>query len=134
MRELKFKWYIRGKNGEINIAIRSVENLIFGLQWRPDFTLMDRVQFTGLLDANNVEIYEGDIVCATDGGTGSYDAVVRWDDDGYRFFVDEGCDRLGLDEYTVIKPTVVGNIYENYDEYLPLIAYLNIPCPWQDKE
>jgi uncharacterized phage protein (TIGR01671 family) len=71
-----------------------------------NFILM---QFTGMADLKGKEIYEGDIVQDEDG----YIGVVKWDGDGYRWFVDDNCNLFGLDEYEMFGLEVIGNVHEN---------------------
>jgi uncharacterized phage protein (TIGR01671 family) len=72
-------------------------------------------QFTGLLDKNGVEIYEGDIIIYTDpSGCDSFIAQVIFNTDmtlsslEFGLWNKNGYQRLDLGEYEVI-----GNIYEN---------------------
>jgi hypothetical protein len=69
------------------------------------------VQCTGMMDEAGKEIYEGDIL--------QYEwdvwGVVTWDDSGYRYYLRDNYDNLGLDEFEIGPVKVLGNIYENPD-------------------
>jgi hypothetical protein len=67
------------------------------------------MQFTGAKDINGTEIYECDIVIDSDNCMG----VVVWDDEGYRWYVIDEVDNLGLDEWEFVGIEVISNIYEN---------------------
>lgn len=82
-----------------------------------DFSEIELMQFTGLLDKNGKEIYEGDIISSLyrrDGCKGVY--VVRWDEKSARFYGE----RHGIHQQinVTVSPLdwggceVIGNIYE----------------------
>ena len=119
MREIKFRiWDTRDKKmlkftvGILNTLINSFSDgrLIF-------------MQYTGLKDKQNREIYEGDILdyglwkdedCAERGVVGYSEKKATYIVSLYSWYGGEGYETLG-DEIKDNKAEVIGNIYENFE-------------------
>lgn len=114
-RELKFRFWIEKecKMADFKTAKRECDRL--SLLSMDGFIAM---QFTGLLDKNGIEIYEGDIVENTDNnvqeGEKPYKTKlkVEYVGGGFSFTGDRLC-MYGLRDNQQMSIEVVGNIYEN---------------------
>lgn len=70
------------------------------------------MQYTGLLDRNGKEIYEGDVVEWQPKNGTKERAVVNWDNERTRFV----CDVYGFNEREAKERIkIIGNVYENPD-------------------
>jgi len=112
-REIKFRAYIKSLDKIVNVeALRfSDEAIVIGESeltiYPTDYDLM---QFTGLKDKNDKELYEGDII---DIENGISKAIVKFKKGC--FYAPEGY-RLGGWENNLVE--IIGNVFEN-PELLP---------------
>lgn len=142
-REIKFRLHCKG-TGKILAYEEFNTTLNWGYYWYDATLLGDdqicqtsnyfrhehpigqvvRVEFTGLLDANGVEIYEGDLVSIHDYDDGEFlmSGVVKFGVRGYPAFdVFNKKNDTYTDEYNTftnddnLRLTVFGNIYQNKD-------------------
>lgn len=123
MREIKFRVFTR--NQMIIFTLFSAVPALF--TWRnliiPELQNNEPLmQFIGLQDMNDVDLYDGDIVRATSYGESNIYQIKYMGDDGYPAFdlvphVD--CDCNAISHYEAIGTIeIIGNIYEN-PELLP---------------
>jgi len=117
MKEIKFRaWY---KEDKVMSRRFTLENLQCGQGVLDDFNKMEIMQFTGLLDKNAKEIYEGDIIKHQDEGERF---EVYWSDINVSFKIIPISDKdinQELEDITFCENSkefeVIGNIYENKD-------------------
>lgn len=72
------------------------------------------MQWTGLIDRNDVKIYEGNIIKSQDGSDGTINTFIVRIDDSNGDFYPMTTDDIGY--HTELK-WVIGNIYENPKRY-----------------
>lgn len=81
--------------------------------WDLDTSERMKQQFTGLLDKNGKEIYEGDILsCEFPNRNANYQRVMEWEEGM------SNCCECSVDGYSSLdldSARVIGNIYENPD-------------------
>ena len=113
MREIKFKvWDGIGKIMSDSFSLYPPENLdnigtYYLIAWSKTINKgITLLQFTGLLDKNGKEIYEGDI---TKDGVGNIDQII-WHDAGYFAIQRNVVDHIFIEGSRI---EVIGNIYEN---------------------
>jgi uncharacterized phage protein (TIGR01671 family) len=115
MREIKFRAFLKKHKVITKIIILHFNlNFIFhdhiednSISYFEDIELM---QFTGILDKNGKEIYEGDIVLFSDWKP----KVIAFKDKSFAGFTLKNTD-LFLTTYDSERMEVIGNIYENPD-------------------
>lgn len=113
MREIKFRFWNREENQMI-----SGDTLAFE-EYAPLYQLLSQegiMQYTGIKDKNDREIYEGDIVHLSSDDGVDYKALIVFKDGGFCAIDgsenDYSVRRYGLSRYD-LKVEVIGNIFEN---------------------
>jgi len=131
-REIKFRAWVKKENSMVDITCidwtkqESQPNGWCACSWEDGFNesvdtqekdcvfpldQVELMQFTGLLDKDGKEIYEGDIVERPDGGN---PGLVRWFDGGYwGVEVESDVWSYMFDCNHPENHEVIGNIYEN---------------------
>lgn len=117
MREIKFRaWDNEKKKYFYNVSVLNGVAFYNGKVLSIAFGNVNHVieQFTGLLDKNNKECYEGDIVAIYDNTGTQQKYVLEWRQDMYQIIGIGGPGEwLCLEEFEGCE--IIGNIYENKD-------------------
>lgn len=115
MRELKYRFYYKGKRIEDNLTLREIAAKC-DFHWADD---VDVVEYTGLTDKNETEIYQGDVLRQIDHGQRErYWGVVVWRVTEFVVSYHKPTNKTWTDLTVVANGDcshweVVGNIYEN---------------------
>jgi hypothetical protein len=110
-REFKFRvWDIKNKEYYYNFEFGDGDDGYFSFGYLSENFIVQ--QFTGILDKNKKEIYEGDIIRYELGGKGR-NAEVWWDEEFAMFCFDRDYEFTFMDGAQNIE--VLGNIYETPD-------------------
>jgi len=119
MREIKFRAWDKENEKMMKVSSLHLENKEISVKENGTFRLFrmqDLMQYTGLKDKNNKEIYEGDIVLVKPGGTSTwYKTVVKFKEGAFIASLIDGEDYIyifnrGFDSNDF---EIIGNIYKN---------------------
>ena len=126
MREIKFRAW--DKVDGIWCSYKIIDGRVYFLDtdtglWYTKYRDFDLMQYTGVTDINNVEIYEGDIVEISKETSYLKDtAIVKFDKYSASFVLvvkDDDCGYLSYNFSShydkIISYKIIGNIYENKD-------------------
>ena len=108
MREIKFKLYQKYEDWNLT----DIVNIFQINDYSDDLANMEICQYTGLLDKNGVEIYEGDILQSSI-GCKSGKAIVEWNNKSSGFEAIMKPSTWCLLQSYLHTAKVIGNIYEN---------------------
>ena len=121
MREIKFRAWDKENKKMMKVSSLSLENKEIAVRENGTYHFfrmqnLELMQYTGLKDKNDKEIYEGDIVLVKPGGISTwYKTVVKFKEGGFIAGLING-----EDYFYIFNPgfdsddfEVIGNIYEN---------------------
>lgn len=114
MREIKFRYIVKDEFGELHTIIKTLGQIAHSATERNfsanNCEVVARDEWTGLLDANGREVYEGDVMARKDFYQGYQ---VLWSDSGGCWCLDSDRTRLHAGIIRKVNLAVIGNIYEN---------------------
>jgi len=118
MKEIKFRAFLKadGRIYEVlSVDFLNKEATLWdketAVNFEADFDEITLMQYTGMDDINENEIYEGDIIKYDDMNGEAHTQVIRYDDENGAFCCDRGA---FIDHFNCMwEIEVLGNIYEN---------------------
>lgn len=125
-REIKFRAYVKNLKllvpvEQIDFKFKTVEvDLSYGYGSTSEYDIdeVELMQFIGLRDKNDKEIYESDVVKVED-----YVAVIKWNVETCRFVINAQGEHLvcDFDYYYGKELEIIGNIHDN-PEFMEVVT------------
>lgn len=111
MREIKFKFLM--ENGEVTkpYYLRELidSNAYINIEYEYSSKIKQELQYAGLKDKNDIEVYRGDIIEDESG----FKYEVIFDNEESRYGAKYKNKIYDMNKKQIIKTKVIGNIYEN---------------------